>query len=98
MAMRTPPKRITATKVRIVSGSSIDILLFVLLRDVMDRENVIAVTHEALVYDIIDKFTNGREQGLDRSHYVQLEKRGNGLYVTRAGKISEGNSRVNILI
>ena len=67
------------------------------LNDAIDMENVIAVTHEALFYDIMDRFTNGREQGIDRSHYVHLVERDNGLYVAHTTTLDEGNSEVNVL-
>jgi broad specificity phosphatase PhoE len=60
-------------------------------------KNIMAFTHEALVYDMLDKFTEGQSQSLHPGNYVHLERKRDGFYVKRAGDLKEGNSEVDIL-
>lgn len=72
------------------------------LREIRDSHNgvsdIIAVTHEALVYRVLDLFSRGTKQNLDPGDYVHLEKRGNsGIYAKRAGRLTQGDTEAHIL-
>lgn len=63
-----------------------------------DSEKDAAIfTHEALVYDIMSKFTNKRSHALAPGGYIHLEKNSREIYVRSAGNITEGDTKINIL-
>ena len=61
------------------------------------RRDIIAITHEAAISTIVDKFTRSESQALNRGNYVHLEARDNGIYVKSVGDFKEGNTSRNIL-
>lgn len=65
----------------------------------LDEKLIISVTHEALVYHILDNFSFGQNQSLEPGDYIHIKKKDDGLYVynDRITLGGYGNSLTNIL-
>lgn len=68
------------------------------LKKIHDKDyRIIVVTHDALASSMINTFTSGKKESINPAQFISLERRGDKLVVTRAGDITEGNDKDDVV-